>query len=77
MGEKNKLKCCVVRHTFQCQADRKRAAEEFIRNVASKRARTLCSGHICPSTTHFVASFKLNISNSCITIVFPSESKRP
>jgi hypothetical protein len=56
MGAKKKLKCCVVLHIFQCQAERKRAAGEVIRNVASKRARTLCSGHIRPLTTHFDAS---------------------
>jgi hypothetical protein len=55
MAGKNKLKSCVVPHIFQCQADRIRAAEEAIRNVASKRARTLCSGHICPLTTHIDA----------------------
>jgi hypothetical protein len=43
-------------HIFQCQTDRKRAAEEVIRVVASKRARSLCSGHIHPFTTHFDAS---------------------
>jgi hypothetical protein len=51
-----KLKCCVIPHIFHCQADRKRAVEEVIRNVASKRARTLCSGHIRPLTTHFDTS---------------------
>jgi hypothetical protein len=39
MGGNKILKRCVVPHIFQCQADRKRAAEEFIRNVASKRVR--------------------------------------
>jgi hypothetical protein len=56
MGGKKKLKCCVVPHIFQCQADRKRAAEEFIRVVASKRAHTPYSGRIRPLTTHFDAS---------------------
>jgi hypothetical protein len=56
MVGKKKLKCCVVPHIFQCQADRKKTAEEAIRNVASIRARTLCSGHIRPLTTHFDAS---------------------
>jgi hypothetical protein len=55
MGGKKKLKC-VVPHIFQCQADRKRAAEEAIRNVASDRSRALCSGYIRPLTTHFNAS---------------------
>jgi hypothetical protein len=52
MDGKNKLKCCVGPHISQCQADRKRAAEEVMHNVASKRARTPCSGHIRPLTTH-------------------------
>jgi hypothetical protein len=56
MGGKKKLQCCVVPHIFQSQADRKRAAAEVIRNVTSKRARTLCSVHIRTLTTHFDAS---------------------
>jgi hypothetical protein len=55
MDGKNKLKCCVVHHIFQCQAERKTAAGGVIRNVVSKCAHTLCSGHIRPLTTHFDA----------------------
>jgi hypothetical protein len=40
MGGNKKLECCVVPHIFQCQADRKRAAE-VIRNVASKLTSVL------------------------------------
>jgi hypothetical protein len=37
MGGKKEIKCGVVLSVFQCQADRKRAAEEVC-NVAFKHA---------------------------------------
>jgi hypothetical protein len=41
MGGNKKLKRCAVPHISQRRADRKRAAEDVIRNVASQRTSVL------------------------------------
>jgi hypothetical protein len=58
---------CSTSH-FPKSGRQKRAAEEVIRNVATKRARTLCSGHIRPLTTHFDASL---LSSEFLTAASP------
>jgi hypothetical protein len=55
-GWKEEIKMLCSTSHFPMSGRQKKSSKEVTRNVASKHALTLCSGHICPLITHFDAS---------------------